>query len=302
MRTIITGGTGLIGRALARELLGAGHEVVVLSRAPERVRGLPAGVRAERWDARTAAGWAARVEGVHAIVNLAGENLAAWPWSPQRMRVFRDSRVNAGQAVVAAVEAADQKPKVVIQASAVGYYGPRGDEEVPESDPPGDNFLARLAVDWESSTAPVEAIGVRRAVIRTGLVLSREGGPLRRMLLPFRLGVGGPLGSGRQWWPWIHIADEVGAIRFLIEHDGAQGAFNLAAPHALTNAEFSRLLGRVLGRPALLPAPAPVLGAVLGELSTVLLDGQRAVPRRLLGDGYTFRFSEPEAAIRDWVR
>lgn len=302
MRTIITGGTGLIGRALAQELLGAGHEVVVLSRAPERARGLPAGVRAERWDPRTAEGLAPLSEGTHAIVNLAGENLAAWPWSPQRMRVFRESRVNAGQAVVAAVEAADQKPKVVIQASAVGYYGPRGDEEVPESDPPGDDFLARLAVDWESSTAPVETIGVRRAVIRTGLVLSREGGPLRRMLLPFRLGVGGPLGSGRQWWPWIHIADEVGAIRFLIEHDGAQGAFNLAAPHPLTNGEFSRLLGRVLGRPALLPAPAPVLRLVLGELSTVLLDGQRAVPRRLLGDGYTFRFSEPEAAIRDWVR
>jgi uncharacterized protein (TIGR01777 family) len=299
MRVVITGGTGLIGRALAADLAADSHEVILLSRAPGRVAGLPAGVRAAGWDGQTAAGWGPLADGAQAIVNLAGENLGAGRWTAERKRRIRASRLNAGQAVVEAVRAAGRAPRVVVQSSAVGYYGPQGDQELAEGAPPGNDFLARLCVEWEASTAPVEAMGVRRVVIRSGVVFHASDGALPRMLLPFKLFVGGPLGSGRQWLSWMHIADEVAAIRFLIEKEEAAGAFNLAAPHPLTNAEFGRVVGRVLGRPAWIPAPAFALRLVLGEMATMVLDGQRAVPRRLLALGFAFRFPEAEAALRD---
>jgi uncharacterized protein (TIGR01777 family) len=299
MRVVITGGTGLIGRALAADLAADSHEVILLSRAPGWVAGLPAGVRAAGWDGQTAAGWGPLADGAQAIVNLAGENLGAGRWTAERKRRIRASRLNAGQAVVEAVRAAGRAPRVVVQSSAVGYYGPQGDQELAEGAPPGNDFLARLCVEWEASTAPVEAMGVRRVVIRSGVVFHASDGALPRMLLPFKLFVGGPLGSGRQWLSWMHIADEVAAIRFLIEKEEAAGAFNLAAPHPLTNAEFGRVVGRVLGRPAWIPAPAFALRLVLGEMATMVLDGQRAVPRRLLALGFAFRFPEAEAALRD---
>lgn len=299
MRVIITGGTGLIGRALAADLAQEGHEVIVLSRNPERAPHMPAGVQAQRWDGRTGEGWAHLADGADVIVNLAGENLAAGRWTAERKQRIRESRLNAGRAVVEAVRAAAQKPRVLIQASAVGYYGPRGDEEIPEDSTPGSDFLAETSVAWEASTAAVEQWGVRRPVIRTGVVLSTHGGALPRMLPPFRLGVGGPLGSGKQWFPWIHIADEVGAIRFLIETEEATGPYNLTAPGPVTNAGFARALGRVLRRPAFMPVPAFVLRLLFGEMATVLLDGQRAVPRRLLEAGYRFRFTDIEDALRD---
>ncbi len=302
MRVLITGGTGLIGRALAANLAADGHEVILLSRAPERTTALPAGVRAERWDGRTAEGWAALADGADAIVNLAGENIAAGRWTAERKRRIRESRVNAGRAVVQAVEAVAHKPRVVIQASAVGYYGPRGDEEVTEETPPGDDFLAQVTIEWEASTAPVEALGVRRVIVRTGVVLSAEGGALPRMLLPFKLFLGGPLGSGRQWFPWIHVADEVAAIRFLMEREAATGPFNLTAPNPLTNAGFSRVVGQVLGRPALTPTPALALRLIFGEMATILLDGQRAIPRRLLDLGFTFHFPKAKAALQDLLK
>lgn len=302
MRVLITGGTGFLGRALARSLLADGYEVIALSRRPEQARGLPPGVQMVRWDARTAEGWGHLVEGATAIVNLAGESIAGGPWTAERKRRIRDSRVNAGQAVVAAVQAASQKPSVIVQASAVGYYGPRGDEEITEETPPGDDFLARVAVEWEASTAPVEALGVRRVIIRTGLPLSREGGVFPFFLLPFRFFVGGPLGSGRQWLPWIHIADEIGAIRFLLENAEAHGPFNLSAPNPVTNAEFSRILGRVMGRPSAMRVPAFALRLALGELATLMLSSQRQMPRRLMEIGYRFRFPELEAALRDLLK
>ena len=302
MRVIIAGGTGLIGRALAADLAAGGREVIVLSRSPERATGLPAGVRAERWDGRTAQGWGHLVNGAEAMVNLAGENLAAGRWTPERRRRIRDSRIHAGEAVVAAIGAADAKPRVLIQASAVGYYGPRGNEELTETAPPGNDFLARLCLAWEASTAAVESFGIRRASIRTGIVLSPRGGALPRLILPFRFFAGGPLGNGRQWYPWIHLADEVAAIRFLIETEAAAGPANLTAPHPVTNAALSTTIGRVLGRPALLPAPGFALRLALGDMATVVLDGQRAVPSRLLALGFRFRFPDVEEALRDLLR
>jgi uncharacterized protein (TIGR01777 family) len=307
MHVIITGGTGLLGRALAEDLANAGYEVILLSRQPEKATALPPGVRAERWDGRTANGWGRLAGGAEAIVNLAGENLAGegfFPrrWTPERKEMIVQSRLNAGAAVVEAVEAAAVKPRVVIQSSGIGAYGPRRDEELSEEAPIGSDFLAALAVKWEASTAGVEALGVRRAVIRTGAVLSTAGGALTRMLLPFRLFAGGWFGNGRQWFSWIHLADEVAAIRFLIENPKASGVFNLTAPQSLTSREFGRSIGRVMGRPAFLPIPGIAVRLAFGEVATVVLDGQRVLPRRLLDLGFRFRFPDADSALRDLLK
>lgn len=302
MRVVILGGTGLIGRALAKELADAGYEAVVLSRNPQKATRPAPGVRVERWDGRSARGWEHLTDGAYAIINLAGENIAGGPWTLARKQRIRESRLTTGAAVVEAVTAVHHKPHLVVQASGIGYYGPHGDEEVTEESSPGTDFLGRLATEWEESTAPVEKMGVRRVVVRTGVVLSEKGGALPRLMLPFRLFVGGPLGNGRQWVPWIHIADEVRAIRFLVENPDACGAYNLVAPNPVSNAQLARALGRVLGRPAWLPVPAVALRLLLGEMSSVLLTGQRAVPRRLLEAGFVFRFSNLEDALADLLR
>ena len=302
MRVVITGGTGLIGRAVSANLASDGHEVIVLSRSPERATLLPDGVRAERWDARTAEGWSHLADGADAIVNLAGESIGAGRWTGERKRRILDSRLDAGLAVVQAVEQADQKPGVVIQASGIGYYGPRQGAEITEDEKPGQDWVAQVAVQWEASTAPVEEMGVRRAMIRTGVVLSRDDGAMPRMVLPFRLFVGGPLGSGKQWFPWIHIQDEARAIRFVIENGEAHGPFNMSSPNPVNNGQFGRALGRVMGRPSVMPTPGLALKMMFGEMSTLLLDGQRAVPRRLLDLGFEFHFPSVEGALKDLLR
>ena len=299
MRVLISGGTGLIGRALTRALVDRGDEVVILSRSPQRhAAHLPQGVQLLAWDGRTPTGWGEIVNTVDAVVNLAGANIAEGRWTAARKRVIRESRLHAGHALVEAIRNATSKPQVLIQASAVGYYGPRGDEIVTEDTPPGSDFLAQLAVEWEASTREVEAWGIRRPIIRTGVVLSMEGGALPRMLPPFKLGLGGPLGSGRQWFPWIHMADEVGAILFLLDREEAHGPYNLSAPNPVRNEEFTRALGEILHRPTLFRVPAFALRLLFGEMATVLLEGQRAIPRRLLDEGYTFRYEDVRSALR----
>jgi hypothetical protein len=307
MHVIITGGTGLIGRALTAELAGAGYKVVILSRRPERVHGLPSHARAQRWDGRTAHGWGGLADGAEAIVNLAGENLAGEAFFPSRWTAARKekivrSRLDAGRAVVEAVEAAAVKPRVVIQSSGIGAYGPHQDEELSEDAPFGSDFLATLAVQWEASTASVESLGVRRAVMRTGAVLSTAGGALTRWLLPFRLFAGGWFGNGRQWLSWIHLADQVAATRFLVENPAANGVFNLTAPQPLTSRDFGRAIGRVMGRPAFLPVPAFAMRLAFGEVATVVLDGQRVLPQRLLDLGFSFRFPDADSALRDLLK
>ncbi len=270
MRFILTGGTGLIGRALTASLTADGHEVVILTRSPGRVAGLPPGACAVGWDARTSEGWGELVNGAHGIVNLAGANIAGegllpTRWTAARKAILRDSRVNAGRAVAEAVALADAKPAVLVQTSGVGYYGDRGDECLNENSSPGPDFLARLAAEeWETSTEAVEGMRVRRIVIRSGAVLDAREGALPRLVRPFRFFVGGRLGNGRQYLPWIHLDDQVGAIRFLIDQPGACGPFNLVAPEQVTNAEAARTLGRVLNRPSLVPVPGPALRLALG--------------------------------------
>lgn len=305
MRVIITGGTGFIGAALAKSLVADGHEVIVLTRSPYQDTDLPESVQMEHWDTKTANGWGDLADGAGAIVNLAassiaGDNFLPARWTESRKELIRQSRLNAGAAIVDAVERAKIKPGVVIQSSAVGYYGTHSnDVTITEEHGPGDDFLADVCVEWEASTAHVEELGVRRAIIRTGVVLSFEEGALQRLALPYKLFAGGPLGSGKQPFPWIHPDDEVGAIRFLIDNAGASGAFNLSAPNPLTNAEFGRVLGRVMGRPSLIPVPGFAFELAFGEVSTVVLEGQRVVPQRLLDMGYTFKFPEAEAALED---
>jgi hypothetical protein len=298
MHIIITGGTGLIGRSLSASLTADNHEVTVLSRSPGRASAMPDGVSVVGWDARTAEGWGQLADGANAIVNLAGAPLNRL-WTSRYKQLIRDSRLNAGQAVVEAVEAARSRPSVVIQAGGVSLYGPRGDELITEEEEAADTFLGRTAVQWEGSTAAVESLGVRRAVVRSAPVLSTRGGVFPLMALPFRFFVGGPLGSGRQWFPWIHLEDQIRAIRFLIENEAAVGPLNLTAPDTVTNAEFSRVLGRVMQRPAFFRVPAFALRLALGEMSTVVLDGQRAVPGKLRDLGFTFRFPTLEVALRD---
>lgn len=305
MRVVIAGGTGLIGRALSANLASDGHEVIVLSRSPERATRLPDGVRAEGWDARTAEGWGHLADGADAIVNLAGASMAGegfFPtrWTDQRQRVISDSRIHAGSAVIAAVEQATQKPRVVVQSSAVGYYGFHGEEALTEEAEPGDDWGGRFTSEvWETATAPVEEMGVRRVVARSGIVFSTEDGALPRLLLPFRLFVGGPMGSGDQWYSWIHVQDEARALRFLIETEEARGAFNLTAPHPMTNGELAKLIGRAMGRPAFIPVPGFAMKLAFGEVADVVLKGQRALPQRLLDLGFEFRFPDAESALRD---
>ncbi len=305
MRVLITGGSGLIGRALSTELVSQGHEVIVLSRSPERVNALPGGVQVVRWDARTSEGWGNLADGAGAIVNLAGASIAGegfFPsrWTDEQRRIIRESRLNSSRAVVEAIEQAVRKPGVLIQASGVGYYGFHGDEILTEKDGPGNDWAARFtAEEWEPSTASVEQVGVRRVVVRTGVVLSTEEGALPRLLLPFRLFVGGPMGSGRQWYSWISLQDEARALRFLIEKEEARGAFNLTAPNPVTNRDLARIIGRVMGRPSFIPVPGFAMRLAFGEVAEVVLQGQRALPQRLLDLGFEFRHAQAEAALRD---
>ncbi len=304
MRILITGGTGLIGTPLSQQLAASGHEVIVLSRNPGKYT-LPVGVTAVAWDGRTSSGWAHLADGAGAIINLAGESIggSGFPpprWTDARKQRILQSRLHAGQAVTAAVQAATNKPGVVVQMSGIDYYGNvPGDTAVTESSPKGSGFLSDVTEQWEASTAVVESLGVRRVVLRTGIVLSLEGGALPQTMLPYRFFAGGPLGNGRQWWPWVHLADVVRAIQFLVENESASGVFNVCAPNPLPEKEFGRVLGQVMARPSLIPAPAFALKLMLGEMAAMVLDGRRALPTRLQELGFTFQYLEAREALLD---
>lgn len=300
MKVIITGATGLIGRHLSQALLADGHEVIGLSRNPAAYTDLPSGLSLVQWDARTADGWAQHADGADVIVNLAGAGIADKRWTDARKRVIRESRTNAGAAVVAGVAAAENKPSLVIQASGVGYYGVMtNDRKLTERDAAGNDFVADVVEDWEASTAPVEDLGVRRVVFRMGVVLSADGGALERMLLPYQFYAGGPLGDGRQWMSWVHIDDVVRAFLYAMTNTALEGVYNLTSPSPVPNETLARAIGTAVGRPSLLSAPSIAIRLVFGEMATVVLDGQRVVPARLRESGFQFHFSEVETAMRD---
>ena len=290
----------MIGQACAADLALRGHRVWVLTRRPGEVH-LPAGVQALGWDGASARGWATVLEQADALINLIGENIGAHPWTHERKRKIRDSRVQAGQTITQALKEISRRPGVLVQSSAVGFYGPCGDESLTEQSPAGKDFLSGVAVDWENSTRAVEDLGVRRVIIRTGVVLAAGGGILSRFLYPVRLFAGGPMGSGRQWISWIHMRDQLNAMRFVLENESAVGAFNLSAPEPVTNAEFVRVLAEVLDRPYWLPTPAFALKLLLGEMSTLVLDGQKAMPTRLQALGFRFTYPELRPALENLV-
>jgi uncharacterized protein (TIGR01777 family) len=298
MNVLISGGTGFIGSALTRSLLADGHKVWVLTRNPVRAR-LPQGVQPVRWDGRTSQGWIGVFSQMDAVVNLAGETIGRWPWSDRRKKLIRDSRVDAGKAIADAFQKVDKRPGVLIQASGVGYYGPCGAETIAEDSPAGNDFMASVASNWEASTRIVDSLGVRRVTIRTALVLNAQQGVLPLMALPARLWLGGQLGSGKQGVSWIHLDDEVRAIRYLLENEKARGAYNLSAPNPLSNADFMHAMAHALSRPFWLPVPAFALKMALGEMSTLLLDGQFVIPQRLVNLGFVFQYQTAQEAFQD---
>ncbi len=295
MHILLTGGTGLIGRALCAHWAEQGHQLTVWSREPGNVPGLcGAGVRGiARLDELGE-------EPLDAVINLAGAPIADRPWSSKRKALLWSSRVGLTEHLLDWLHGRTQRPAVLLSGSAVGWYGNGGERELSEdAQPVTDDFAAQLCGAWEETALRAEELGMRVVLIRTGLVLSRDGGMLKRLLLPFRLGLGGRIGDGRQWMPWIHIADQIGLIDFLLQQGQARGPYNASAPLPVRNAEFSKALGQALSRPALLPAPAFVLRAGLGEMSELLLGGQRALPTRLLEAGFSFRFTHLDVALAD---
>jgi hypothetical protein len=293
MRIAITGATGLIGSRLVAALKARGDSVVALSRDPERARER-LGVEAAGPDPATGAAPVAVLSGADAVVNLAGEPVAQ-RWSADAKKRIRASRVDRTERLVAALALADPQPGVLVSASAAGYYGDRGPDELDESAPPADDFLASLCVDWERAA---DGAGVRVVKVRTGVVLHRAGGALKTMLPPFRLGLGGPIAGGRQYMPWISLDDIVGIYLAALSNDTWSGPVNGSAPASATNAEFSGALGRALKRPALLPIPGFAVKALFGEMASVVIASQRMVPRRALELGYEFRHAALEDALR----
>ncbi|VVN99195.1 TIGR01777 family oxidoreductase [Pseudomonas fluorescens] len=295
MHILLTGGTGLIGRQLCQHWLTQGHRLTVWSRRPDQVaklcgtqvRGIG---RLEEFGS----------EPVDAVINLAGAPIASRPWTHKRKALLWSSRISLTETLLAWLGSREQKPQLLISGSAVGWYGDGGERELTEESPPiNEDFASQLCIAWEETAQRAEAMGIRVVLIRTGLVLAAEGGFLSRLLIPFKLGLGGPIGNGRQWMPWIHIKDQIALIDFLLNQKDARGPYNACAPQPVRNREFAKTLGSVLHRPAIVPVPTLVLRVGLGELSLLLLGGQRATPTRLLAAGFTFQFTDLRAALDD---
>lgn len=301
MRVLITGATGFIGRLLCARLAERGHELVVLSRNPDAARSRLHGVvAAYPWHATEGPPPGEAVAGLDAVVHLAGTSVVG-RWTESHRRSIHDSRVDGTRNLVAALAMAPTPPKVMVSASAIGYYGDRGDAVLDEEAEPGDDFLARVCKGWEAEARAAESLGTHVVRLRFGIVLGDTGGALDTMLLPARLGLGGPLGSGRQWWSWVHVDDVLGLIEHGLEQD-VSVALNATAPSPIRQREFARTLGRVLRRPAFLPAPAFALKLVLGGFAAELLGSKRVLPESTLATGYAFRFPELREALEDLLQ
>jgi uncharacterized protein (TIGR01777 family) len=294
MKVVVAGGTGFLGRALSQSLAADGQDVCLLTRgAGDRT------FKSVPWTPNGESGpWASAIDGADAVVNLAGESIAAKRWTATQKQRILDSRVRATRSLVTAIQGCSKPPSVFISGSAVGYYGPLADDVATEDTPPGSDFLARVCVTWEDEAHRAATPRTRVTCIRTGLVLARDGGALPPMLPPFRFGAGGRVGSGHQYWPWIHRQDWVDLVRWAMRTPDSGGAINATAPNPVTNAEFARALGRAMHRPAFMPAPAFALRLLLGEMADALvLSGQRAVPRRAERGGFTFTYRTVDDAL-----
>ena len=298
MRVLVTGASGMIGSAVCDALLGRGDEVVGLTRDPDRAREGNPTVRWHAWNSTLERPPAEAVEGADGVVNLVGESLNQRLTGDAKRRI-RESRETATHNLVEAISAADPRPRALVSQSAIGYYDDRGDAVLDESAEPGSGFTAELAAAWEAAAREAERAGVRVVVLRTGLVLDRGGGLLKQLLLPFKLGVGGPIAGGRQYMSWIHLDDEVGILLWALDDERVTGTINSTAPEPVTNREFSKTLGRVLGRPAVVPVPKLALSAMYGgELADAVVGSLRVIPRRAQDLGYEFRYPSLEPALR----
>lgn len=296
MKVLIAGGSGFLGKHLISSLTADSHQVWVLTRNSQKTI---TGVQTVVWDGETTDGWGSLMEDMDAVVNLSGLSLNNWPWTKQKKQRFYDSRLEPGHALATAIKNAAHRPQAFIQISGINYYGLRGETVADESTPPANDFLAQLTVAWENSTKAVEEVGVRHVICRTAVVLADDAILMWLMALPVRLFVGGPLGSGKQALPWIHIDDQIGAIRFLMENPDAKGPFNLIAPQATSNAEFMHTLAKNLRRPYWFPVPAFLLRLVLGQMSLLITEGRFSRPKRLLEQGYSFRFPKLNEAFKN---
>ncbi len=303
MRVFVTGGTGLVGRRLVRALTGRGDEVVVLTRRAAQARELfGPGASVVEGDPMQPGTWMDAVTDCDAVVHLAGENVFGRRWNAAFKELLHDSRVLGTRHVVEALARkplrSDGRPRVLVNASAIGFYGPHGDKELDEDSPAGDDFLAHVCIDWEKEAVAVEKAGVRCVRVRVGVVLDREGGALAKLLTPFKLFAGGPVAGGRQWMSWIHHDDLVGLLLLAVDRDEACGPLNGTAPNPVTNRDFSKALGRALHRPSFFPTPGFLLRLVVGKAAEVVATGQRVLPRRALALGYAFRYPTVDAALQ----
>ena len=289
MKLVIAGGTGFVGSALSTQLLEQGHSLIVLTRSQPPTTISPK-EKWITWQPGSRGGWEEALEGADGVINLAGEPIASKRWTKSQKEKIRSSRVNTTRALVAAIGKARQKPKFLLNASAIGYYGPRGDETLTEEAEPGKDFLGQVCLQWEEEARKAEGHGLRVIRLRTGIVLGKGGGALAKMVPPFKLFAGGPLGSGKQRMSWIHLEDEIGLILFLIQNPAAQGPFNATAPNPVTMREFCQTLGRALHRPSWAPVPGFALRLLLGEMADMLLTGQRVLPAAAQKLGYKFQY------------
>lgn len=300
MKVLMTGVTGLIGRALSRRLKDEGHTVAGFSRTPERAGQLALDAL-YKWEPQAGPPPPESLAGVDAVVHLAGEPIADGRWSDERKKRMRDSRILSTRNLVEGMRAAAMKPEVFVSSSAVGIYGDRGDEVLDENSAPAEDFLGKLCQEWEMEAARARDLGVRTVEVRTGVVLSKEGGALAKMLPAFKFGVAGPLGNGRQWFPWIHIDDIVGLYHFALTNRSLNYPINGTAPGVVTNAEFTKELGSVLHRPAFIPVPEFGLKLLFGEMSVVLVASQRALPKAAEQAGYEFKYRDLKPALESLV-
>ncbi len=298
MKILITGGTGMIGQALVKNLVQAGDQIIILTRNPQRRTDTDA-IKYFAWDAKSAEPLVVLMHDIDAVINLTGENIGEGYWTSAKKERIVGSRVMAGNALAKAIIESDHRPDVFIQASAIGYYGTNGQQQFDESSPNGTDFLAGVGQQWEPSSDELESIDIRRVIIRMGVILDKKSGALPLMVLPFKLFVGGPIGNGRQYVSWIHLQDVVRAIDFILRNKTISGVVNLTSPNPCTNAEFGKMIGKVLQRPYWFPTPGFALKLVLGKKSTLVLDGQNVYPRKLMEHGYAFRFPDLEGALRN---
>jgi uncharacterized protein (TIGR01777 family) len=300
MKILITGGTGLLGQEIIYDTLFKDDEFTILSR-DDRGEDDDPRIKVRRWTTVGLDGWEKVLEGQDAVIHLAGQNIGAGLWTPARKQQILESRVKSGKILQQAILAMKTPPPIFIQASAVGFYGSRGDESLNETSTRGEGFLSDVCAAWEQSTADLEAAGVRRVILRTGVVLTPQGGILPRLMLPINMFVGGNLGSGRQYLPWLHIDDFPAIVHSLIKNPDANGTFNVCAPQAAQFEEFGKILAKLVSRPYWLPVPAFAIRMILGEMSALVLDSQNVAPERLLEMGYDFKWKNLSDAIHSFV-